>query len=437
MIIWILALVLFGSLAALGMTLGVVRVAFSFLGLLVGALLAGPLGHVMNPLLGAVGVKNPVYLWLLGPLVVFVIILILFKIAGALVHRKVDVYYKYKAGDLKMGLWNRLNRRLGLCLGLANAALYLILISLVVYVLSYVTTQMATGDDAPTMVKLLNSAGKDLQGSGMAKIAAAIDPTPETFYETADLVGLIYHNDLLESRLSRYPAFLSIGERQEFQDIANDQAFTELRQRQPPIMEILNNPKAQTIINNPDLLKEIWAIVVPNLQDLKHFMTTGQSAKYDDEKILGRWDLNVNAALGLLKRTKPNISPVEMKQVKRLVSAIFAKTTLTAAPDNQIFLKNVGKVRVSANPNAPAAAAPHAGGRPARLAPGAGGIPQAPANVPLTVDMQSYKGQWSADGTKYQLTFPDKVKGSVEAVVEGDRMTVTGEAFPMVFDREY
>ena len=28
-------------------------------------------------------------------------------------------------------------------------------------------------------VKLLNSAGKDLQGSGMAKIAAAIDPMPE------------------------------------------------------------------------------------------------------------------------------------------------------------------------------------------------------------------------------------------------------------------
>ena len=32
-------------------------------------------------------------------------------------------------------------------------------------------------------------------------------------------------------------------------------------------------------MNNPDLLKEIWAIVVPNLEDLQHFLTTGQSAK--------------------------------------------------------------------------------------------------------------------------------------------------------------
>lgn len=434
MIIWFLALVLFASLAGLGLTLGAVRVAFSFIGLLVGALLAGPLGHVMNPLLGLFGVKNPVYLWLLGPVVVFIVILILFKVAGAVVHRKIDVYYKYKAGDLKMGLWNRLNRRLGLCLGLANAALYLILISLAVYVLSYVTTQMVTGDDAPAMVKFLNAAGKDVQGSGMAKITAAIDPTPETFYQTADIVGLIYHNDLLESRLSRYPAFLSLGERPEFQDIANDKAFTELRQRQPPISEILNQPKAQNIINNPDLLKEIWGIVVPNLADLQHFLTTGLSAKYDDEKILGRWDMNVNAALGLLKRTKPNISPIEMKQVKRMISAIFAKTTLTAAPDKQIFLKNVGKVRISTTPNAPAA--PRAG-RPAGANPNAAAAARLPANVPLTVDMQSFKGQWEADGTRYQITIADKGKGSLEAVIEGDRLTITGEAFPMVFDREY
>lgn len=433
MIIWLLAVLLFASLAALGMTMGVIRVAFSFLGLLVGALLAGPLGHLMNPVLGVVGVKNPVYLWLLGPVIVLILILIVFKIAGMMVHRKVDVYYKYKAGDLKMGLWNRLSHRLGLCLGLANAALYLILISLGIYVLSYVSTQLVTGNDAPTMAKILNSAGKDLQGSGMAKIAAAIDPTPETFYQAADIVGLIYHNDLLESRLSRYPAFLALGERQEFQEIANDNAFTELRQRQPPIMEILNQPKAQTIVNNPELLKEIWGIVVPNLQDLQHFLKTGQSAKYDDEKILGRWDLNVNAALGLLKRTKPNITPVEMKQVKRLVSAVFAKTTLTAAPDKQIFLKNVGKVRLPTTPNAPAAP------RAARPAPANrnAAVPLAPANIPLTVDMQSFKGQWNADGTKYQLTFPDKGKESLEAVVEGDRLTVTGEAFPMVFDREY
>ena len=118
----------------------------------------------------------------------------------------------------------------------------------------------------------------------------------------------------------------------------------------------MNQPKAQAIVNNPDLLKEIWGIVLPNLSDLQHFLTTGQSAKYDDEKILGRWDANVNASLGVLKRIKPNITPIEMKQLKRLASAILAKTTLVAAPDNQIFVKNIGKPKLGAAANAPAAA---------------------------------------------------------------------------------
>ena len=113
---------------------------------------------------------------------------------------------------------------------------YLVLISLLIYIGSYVTTQMVTGGDVPTTVKLLNSAGKDLQSSGMAKVTAAIDPMPASFYQTADLVGLIYHNDLLEGRLSRYPAFLSLGERPGISGYRQRfSAFTELRQRQPPI----------------------------------------------------------------------------------------------------------------------------------------------------------------------------------------------------------
>jgi hypothetical protein len=424
MLIWILALVLFACLASAGFTLGVVRVAFSLVGLLVGVVLMGPLGHVMHPLLGVVGVKNPILLWLLGPILVLVIVLVVFKVIGLFVHRKVDVYYKYKAGDLKQGLWKRLNPRIGLCLGLVNAAVYLILISLLIYVVSYATTQVVTGDDAATSVKLVNSAGKDLQSSGMAKIAAAIDPTPDTYYQAADLVGLIYHNDLLEGRLSRYPAFLSLGERPEFQAIANDQAFTELRQRQPPLSEVLKNPNAQAIVNNPDLLKEVWGIVMANMQDLKQFLMTGQSAKYDEEKILGRWSANVNLTLAELKRTRPNISPTEMKQVKRIVAAVFEKTTLVAAPDKQVYLKNVGKVKLGA-PGAPPPAT--RGARPAA----------GPANVPLTVDFQSFKGEWSPDGMRYHLSFADKGGGAMEASVENDRLTVTGESYPMVFDREY
>ncbi len=409
MIIWLLALLLFVCLGYAGWCFGAIRVAGSVLGLIFGALLAFPLGRIFNPIIAVTGEKNPVMIWLIGPFLAFLVILVAFKIVGMVVHQKVDVYYKYKAGDLKQGLWLRLNQRLGACLGVVNAAVYLIILCWVVYAFSYWTNQMASNDDASWSVKLLNSAGQNLQDSGMAKVAAAIDPMPESYYHTADIVGLIYHNDLLEGRLSRYPAFLALGETQQFQEIGNDKDFTELRQRQPPFSEILNNPKAQSIINNPDMLKQIWALVLPNLADLETFLKTGQSAKYDSEKILGRWDFNLNAALNVVKRTKTNLGLLEMQRIKQVMSLSFAHTTFVATPepDKLAFLKDLGKVRPPAQPK-----------------------------LPPTVDDQTFKGNWTGGDGKYQLSFPDKEQSSLDAVVEGDRLTINGDTYPMVFDRE-
>jgi hypothetical protein len=410
-------LVLFGSLGFVGYSLGVIRTGFSLIGLLVASLLAWPMGHFFDSPLGLTGLKNPIIIWLLGPVVVFCIILIVFKVIGMIVHRKVDVYYKYKAGDLKMGLWTRLSARLGLFAGLANAAVYLILICTVIYMFSYTTYQMANGPEAPWLVKLLNTAGKNLEETGMNKVAAAIDPLPEKYYQTVDIIGLIYHNDLLEGRLSRYPAFLAMGEKPEFQDIAKDKQFTEMRQRQAPISEILDYPKAQNIVNNPDMLKEIWGIVAPNLVDIKEYLLTGKSAKYD-EPILGRWVFNLGRAIFQFKQNNPNIRSAEMKLARGEMSLIYSKTTLIAAtaPDKQAFLNNIGKIRVTPAPKGPA-------NKP-------------PAPPTISVDMEKFKGHWDGEDGKYELTFPDR-KRKLKAVVEGDRMTITGDQFPMVFERDY
>ena len=66
------------------------------------------------------GIQNPTLIWALAPLVAFIIVLILFKVAGFFVHRKVYLFYKYKAGDLRMALWERLNSRLGPVPGLVE-----------------------------------------------------------------------------------------------------------------------------------------------------------------------------------------------------------------------------------------------------------------------------------------------------------------------------
>src|SRR5262249_10899725 len=113
MTIWILAILLLASVVGLGWRQGAIRVAFSFAGILVGALLAAPLGPLIRPGFAAFGVKNPAVLWLVPPVVIFILIGIIFKVAAFFVHQKVEVYYKYKAGDLRLSLWQRLNHRMG------------------------------------------------------------------------------------------------------------------------------------------------------------------------------------------------------------------------------------------------------------------------------------------------------------------------------------
>jgi len=406
MLFWLLALVLLASLAGIGYRQGVIRVAFSFVGILVGALLAGPLAKPVKPLLVAFGLKTPPLPWLLAPLVVFVLISVIFKVGGLVVHQKVDVHFKYHAGDLRLALWERLSRRVGLCLGLANGALYLILLSVVLYPLSYWTFQMARSEQDARVAKILNRLGQDLQSTGFAKVARALDPMPQVWYDSADLAGLIYNNPLSQARLARYPAFLGLAERPEFQDLASDTQFTELLLGRKPIMTVLNHPQAQAILRNPQLMQLIWATVVPDLNDLPIFLDTRKSPKYDPERILGRWTFNVNVALALFRKAKPNISSKEMQNWKRWMMAAFAKTTFVAMTDHQAILKNVPQLRLPA-PGA-AAAGP-----------------------------QTLKGEWKNLNGKYQLSLSGGPRDErLTAAVEGERLTIAGEGLSLVFDRE-
>ena len=407
MTIWLLALVLMASLAGLGYRQGGVRVAFSLVGILLGALLAGPLGKLPKPILVVLGLKNPTLPWLLGPLIIFVLISIIFKVAALMVHQKVDVHYKYHTGDLRLVLWERLNHRIGLCLGLVNGALYCILISLVIYPFSYWTVQMATSDNDPRSVRILNAMGRDLQSTGFAKVAQALNPMPQVWYDAADFTGLIYNNPLSEARLARYPGFFGLAERPEIQDMASDNQFTEMRQRREPIMNVIDHPKTQAILNNPDLLRLIWATVVPDMKDFMAYLQTGKSPKYDSEKILGRWNFDVNVALAMVLRTTPNISSREMMRQKEWMLAAYSKTSFLAKTDHQATLKNVPQVRAAAPGAAPGFA------------------------------LQTMQGTWKNLDGKYQITVSTGSKDAdMATVVEGDRLTITGEGMNLVFNRE-
>jgi hypothetical protein len=410
MTIWLLALVLLASLAGLGYRQGAVRVAFSCLGIVVGALLAAtPLTKLLKPALLAAGLKNPVLIAILAPTIFFFLVSILFKVGAVAVHQKVDVYFRYQAGDLRLTLWERLNSRLGLCLGLVNATLYFILITALFNPLSYWTFQTATSDSDPKMLKILNRLGQDMQSTGFNTVARVLDPLPVSYYDAADLAGILYNNSLLEARLSRYPAFLSLAERPEFLDLGNDKEFVEMWQRHDPVMNMVNHPKIQNIIDNPELLGLIWGTLVPDLADLRTFLETGHSPKYGPERILGRWKFDVTVAFAMMRRAKPNISSTEMQRMRKWMVPAFANTSFVAMIDHQAILRNLPQLK----------------------------LPAAGAAAGAAVGPQTLQGQWKNVEGKYQITLGGAQREEqLDATVEVDRLSFKSQGMDLVFTRE-
>jgi uncharacterized membrane protein required for colicin V production len=409
MTIWILALVLLASLAGLGYRQGAIRTAFSLVGIVVAGLLAAPLGKLMAPLLPHLGVHNPTLIWLAAPLEAFVILLILFKTAGFFVYRKTELYYKYKAGDLRLALWERLNHRLGLCIGLLNGTAYFVLVSMVIYNFSYWTVQVAPADNGAKTTRFINQLGRDLESTGLDGAARAVDPMPEVYYKLADLAGLLCQNPALGDRLASYPVFLSLVERDEFQQLAQDSGFTNAWNQQAPVGQLLDNPQVKAMLENKDLLDMVWGIVQTNLDDLLVYLKTGQSPKYDPEKILGRWDFNASATFVATLRAHPSMLSSEMKRARVWLTTAYADTLLIVAPDHQAFLKNL----------------PHL---------------KAEKGQPPAIEKLNFRGNWEEDGTNYDLSLTDASnKGksqSLKAHFEDGRLTITSREELLVFQRE-
>jgi len=403
MTIWLLTLILLACLAALGYQQGAIRTGISFFGIILAALLASLAGKIFKPLLGPLGVVNPILLWVLPPLLGFILIVALIKVGAFFVHQKVDVYYKYKAGDLRLSLWERLNARLGACIGLLNGVAYLVLLASVIHAFSYWTVQMASADSDPKSIRLLNALGHDLQSTGMDRVARAIDPMDSSFYETADLAGLLYQNPLLEARLLRYPGFLTLGERQEFQTLGQDADFAQTRLRGASINEVLEKPSAKAVFANPDLLKEIWATIQPDLKDLYGFLDSGKSAKYDGEKILGHWRFDTSGTLLAYRRTK-SLTGAEAARMRGLIQAQFGKSSIVAAPDQMVVLKSFPQGKVQ---------------------------PGQPTNV----DLRNLKGTWKADGLDYEFN----LEGGTDkrtAKFEGNHLIIAGDPLALAFSKE-
>ena len=395
MILWILALVMLGLVGMVGYYQGAVRAACSFIGLIIAAALAMPLGGLITPILKLFGLKHPVWLMFIGPIVAFVIILTIFKIVGHVVHRKLDTYYKYQNSDTLRLLFERLNHRLGVCLGVLNAVVYMFLISVILYTLGYFTVQAATSEKDPFTMKLVNKFNEDLKATSFDKAIAPFGFAKENYYDAVDVLGDVFHNSILQNRLATYPPFLPLTERPEFKDFGNDVKFQGFWAQGPAFTEFKRHERIRPLLESVDLYTNVVATLNGDFKDLKTYLETGKLEKYGEEPIIGRWDIDKSASVAAARKAKPNITSVELRALGRAMDAM-KNARLVAFLDNKARLQ-----------------------------------------IPTTNKVQNLQGTWkSTGGTGYAFSFSDgKRTLELPAKIEGSKLALSKDNVTLVFEK--
>ena len=333
MYIWLLLLVLVGGFAAIGFQTGAIRASVSLLGALLGLAFAATIGALLTPLFNSSG---PILQQALPALCGFVVVWLIGFGLGFAAHRPVELHFKYKEDDSTRQGFERMNRSLGLFVGLVTGVILFLAVGKPIYSRGYITTQLAAEAGEPGAIGYLNSLRGDMASTGWDKVFSSLDRTPAEEYAIADVVGLIHANPLLQGRLQTYPPFLSVGERPEFTDLGADAEFQKQLQDKAGFTAFYLNPKIQAILHN-DETKGV--LLKTDLADFRKYLETGKSPRYDDEKLLGRWRTDVNAIITDARRKRTTLLPNELKALRETIKILLKQATLTAYPEGNYVVK--------------------------------------------------------------------------------------------------
>lgn len=470
MLVWLLVIGLFVAFGAIGLSKGAIRMLVSFVGFVLAFYLASPLAPIAAKLLPSLEITHPIAKQLVPPLIAFALVNLVFIGLSFYIHRLVELHFKYKSDDVHFGAWRRMNARLGVFIGLVTAAVYSVTLGLFIYIGGYLTVQVSAGDNDPSWIKSLNQARNELKESGLDRTVALFDRTPAKFYQTSDLIGLIYNNPLVWGRMGSYPQFLSLTERQDIQEISADTEFLTLLQSQGPFTDILNHPRTVALLENQEMHQLVDQV---DLKDLTEFLQTAKTTKFEDQKILGNWRIDPAAVVTLTKRSRQDITPTQMIMVKRLATTLLSDVTLKAGTDNQFFVKmslsdeaiknlmqslaaSGGKVADTTG-DAARRAAPPTPGLPVGMTPEtarrygltAGGPrgqetaatppPENPADkAKASALVPAKKGTWAEDGSRYKMTFVKDGAPPFEAAarIENERLIINQKDIIWVLVRD-
>jgi hypothetical protein len=421
MYIWILAIVLVAALVSIGYTQGAIKAGITTIGLLVASALCVPLAHFVHPLFSMLGFTNPLLPLFISPVLVFGAVLTVFKVIAGYVYQRVETHYKYKAAEVQYTLWERTSARFAIALSILNATIYLVVLSVLIYVLGYPFAQLSSGDRDSFAVRHLVGAAESLKSTRMDRVVVAFDPVKSEYYQACDLIGMLYHNPLLWGRLTAYPPLLALGEKEEFRAIANDVAISQKLLEQPPrpFQELLAEPQIKSILDNTELRNQIFDIVSGlDLLDLSNYLATAKSPKYDDEKILGRWSLNVAGTVSAARRANPKLTRQLLAAMAQVLSSRANGTSLVALPDKQVTLRLRTK-------KMPPGAAGGGGGEDEE---GGGAAPTGEDAITVT------QGTWQNTGSgRYDLKLGNV---SQQITTDGNRLQLKVKTQILVFEKD-
>ncbi len=418
MFIWLLALLFLGVFGAIGFRSGSIRMAVALVGTWIALAAAGPVGRLIAPLVAKATKENLLVQTFMPALVAFLVIWVILYAVGFAAHRPVELYFKYREDDATRAGFERLNQAGGLFLGFAIAFILFFQAGKYIYAGGYLSAQVLSEERDPGWVKFGTTLRREMESTGWDRSFAPLDQTPERMYEVADMLGMLHENPAALARFRDYPEFIELADRQEFKDLGADTEYQELVGGKSGLVANFNDSRNQTLLGNQELVDRLLKV---DFNDFRHFLTKTESPKYADDKIIGRWRIDVNAVLLQQRRTRQSITPTEFAAMRRGLTALLRPLRLHAYSNGEFVIKMAeapAPPPVDPNdPNAVAAAggvdnpygmdpslAARYGVAPAGRAPAAAAqaAPEAPA-MDLGIQFAD-GGSWTRLGARYQIT---------------------------------
>ena len=186
--------------------------------------------------------------------------------------------------------------------------------------------------------RILTRLAKDLQSTRVDKAVAGYVPAKENYFDAADVLALIFRNPTIQDRLSDYPPFLLYSEDGRFKSLGGDKKFQEEWIKGPSLAEFTANEPIKRLIDDVPFFTNTVATLGGDFKDLKTYLETGKSAKYDEEKILGRWTFNFTQSFNENRRKKANMTRQEQGNLRALLNQR-RDTTIIATPNHKLLLK--------------------------------------------------------------------------------------------------